>query len=603
MLQSILYQLLSQEPDFFPAFREQYRAQRRAGSGTVRWVLPDLIEIFGALSRVKRDGRIVVLLDAMDESDDQDLPLILRSMAFNCSTDSQSVFKGVMTTRPLPRKAAGLDLDKLTDFSLIMENKNRSDIEIFVDQEVGQVLEDAMSTEEDVDSTVFDGIKDYIKEHAEGVFLWVDLVLREFKSLSEEGFSKSQLDQLKTMLPPKLTDVYRQITERLAKNRPNEIRQGRKLLELAAFSLQRLRLEEIGDAMIIPSYPEAEQFIPSIQILDDRVRFLTRRIRMVCGDLLEIRRPFVQLVHESVRDFLLNEDQIAAPFYMSAEQGNDEVTSIFTRYLAWSLSPNFLDAVGITKAEVSQWEQHNYETFLKLLEDRPLLNYVLSSLPEHLKLTTHEGIKDEFSRVLRDLEQSEPVRYLLLDSEFSSLLTPISDDEATEASHFRFKALVLAARLGYVKAIRQLQTSNTPMTPTDGETETSPLHAAISGGQLEAVKLLLDLGSDPYFPDQVGDMALHRAVAHGHLGIVQALIDNEVYVDAPNLTHERPIHVASARGYDDMVKLLLDCGAEIDWVDQYDATALHKAVENDHLSVAKMLLQRDAEIDADGMYT
>lgn len=603
MLQSILYQLLSQEPDFFPAFREQYRAQRRAGSGTVRWVLRDLIEIFVTLSRIKRDGRIVVLLDAMDESDDHELPLILRSMASNCSTKSQSVFKGVMTTRPLPRKAAGLDLDKLTDFSLVMENKNRADIEKFVDQEVGQILEDAMSTEEDVDSTVFDGIKDYIKEHAEGVFLWVDLVLREFKSLSEEGFSKSQLDQLKTMLPPKLTDVYRQITERLAKNRPNEILQGRKLLELAAFSLQRLRLEEIGDAMIIPSYPEAEQFIPSIQILDDRVRFLTRRIRMVCGDLLEIRRPFVQLVHESVRDFLLNKDQIAAPFYMSAEQGNDEVTSIYTRYLAWSLSPNFLDTVGITKAEVSQWEQHNYETFLELLEDRPLLNYVLSSLPEHLKLTTHEGIKDEFSCVLRDLEQSEPVRYLLLDSEFSSLLTPASDDEAAEASHFRFKALVLAARLGYVKAIRQLKTSNTPMTPTDGETETSPLHAAISGGQLEAVKLLLDLGSDPYFPDQVGDMALHKAVAHGQLGIVQALIDNEVYVDAPNLTHERPIHVASARGYDDMVKLLLDCGAEIDWVDQYDATALHKAVENDHLSVAKMLLQRGAEIDADGMYT
>ncbi|KAL6863492.1 hypothetical protein ACO1O0_003747 [Amphichorda felina] len=408
MLQSILYQLLSQEPDFFPAFREQYRAQRRAGSGTVRWVLRDLIEIFVTLSRIKRDGRIVVLLDAMDESDDHELPLILRSMASNCSTKSQSVFKGVMTTRPLPRKAAGLDLDKLTDFSLVMENKNRADIEKFVDQEVGQILEDAMSTEEDVDSTVFDGIKDYIKEHAEGVFLWVDLVLREFKSLSEEGFSKSQLDQLKTMLPPKLTDVYRQITERLAKNRPNEILQGRKLLELAAFSLQRLRLEEIGDAMIIPSYPEAEQFIPSIQILDDRVRFLTRRIRMVCGDLLEIRRPFVQLVHESVRDFLLNEDQIAAPFYMSAEQGNDEVTSIYTRYLAWSLSPNFLDTVGITKAEVSQWEQHNYETFLELLEDRPLLNYVLSSLPEHLKLTTHEGIKDEFSCVLRDLEQSEP---------------------------------------------------------------------------------------------------------------------------------------------------------------------------------------------------
>ncbi|KAF4974715.1 hypothetical protein FDECE_18638, partial [Fusarium decemcellulare] len=276
-------------------------------------------------------------------------------MASVCSSKSLGLFKGIMTTRPLRRKAAGVDVEKLTDLSLIMENKNRSDINKVVDQEIGRILEDAMSTEDEVDSTVFDGIKEYIKEHAEGVFLWVDLVLREFKSLSEEGISKSQLDQLKTMLPPMLTDVYRQITERLAKNRPTEIKQGGKLLELAAFALERLRLEEIGDAIIIPSYFEAEQFIPSTRIMDDR--------------------PFVQLIHESVRDFLLSEDQIAAPFHISAEQGKNEVTSIFTRYLAWSLSLPILTAAGLTKNNTAEWEEDDYEAFLKLLEDRPLLNH------------------------------------------------------------------------------------------------------------------------------------------------------------------------------------------------------------------------------------
>ncbi|KAF4976154.1 hypothetical protein FDECE_18503, partial [Fusarium decemcellulare] len=57
MMQSILYQLLDQEPDFFPAFRERYRAQRRSNAGTVRWTLDDLIQIFGALSNVKRQGK------------------------------------------------------------------------------------------------------------------------------------------------------------------------------------------------------------------------------------------------------------------------------------------------------------------------------------------------------------------------------------------------------------------------------------------------------------------------------------------------------------------------------------------------------------------
>ncbi|KAF4470497.1 P-loop containing nucleoside triphosphate hydrolase [Fusarium albosuccineum] len=600
MMQSILYQLLDQEPDFFPAFRERYRAQRRSNAGTVRWTLDDLIQIFGALSNVKREGKVFVILDSMDESDNEDLPVILKTMASVCSSKSLGLFKGIMTTRPLRRKVAGVDVEKLTDLSLIMENKNRSDINEVVDQEIGRILEDVMSTEDEVDSTVFDGIKEYIKEHAEGVFLWVDLVLREFKSLSEEGISKSQLDQLKTMLPPMLTDVYRQITERLAKNRPTEIQQGRKLLELAAFALERLRLEEIGDAIIIPSYLEAEHFIPNIGIMDDRVRFLTRRIRMICGDLLDIRKPFVQLIHESVRDFLLSEDQIAAPFHISAEQGKNEATSIFTRYLAWSLSPQILTSAGITKNNTAEWEESDYEAFLKLLEDRPLLNHVLSSLPKHIEQTTHKGIKDEFNQIIKDFETSEPARYLLLDSAFSLFLPIPTDDEVANASSFRFKALVLAARLGHVRAIRQLATVDTPMQPRDDETEMTPLHAAIVGGQQRAFELLfLDLLADPFAQDLLGETALHKVVTCGQLEMMKTILEDDVYADVPNLTQEMPLHLAASRGQGEMVKLLLDHKADVDSANQYDATPLHKAVQNDHVSVAEILLQNGAEVDAD----
>ncbi|KAF4969328.1 hypothetical protein FSARC_3402 [Fusarium sarcochroum] len=603
MLQSILYQLLSQEPDFFPAFRERYRARQRLDRGTVHWTLNDLVGILGTLPNVKREGKAFIILDAMDESDSDDLPVILQTMASICSPKSLGLFKGVMTTRPLRRKAAGLDIEKVTEFSLIMENENRSDINKVVDNEIQKILEDAMNTENELDSTVFDGIKEYIKEHSEGVFLWVDLVLRKLKSISDEGFTKSQLNQLKTMLPPMLTDVYRQITERLAKNGPSEIQQGRKLFELAAFALERLRVEEIGDAIIIPSYLESEHFIPSTSITDDRIRFLTRRIRMVCGDLLEIRRPFVQLIHESVRDFLLDAEQVTAPFHMSAEQGRNEVTSILSRYLAWSLSPQILTAAGVVREDTAEWEDYDYEALLKLLEDRPLFNYVLSSLPKHIEQTTDERVKGEFSASVKDLEKSEPARYLLLGTAFSSFLAIVTDDEITDASNFRFNALVLASRRGHVKAIRQLATANTPLEPTDDETETTPLHAAIEGGQQAAVELLLSLHAEPDFQDLLGEVALHKAVWYGQLQIARTLLENGVYVDVPNLTHEMPLHLAAAQGNGGMVRLLLDSQADVDSADQYDATPLHKAVENDHVLVAEILLQHEAEVDADAKYT
>ncbi|TQV96722.1 Ankyrin repeat-containing domain-containing protein [Cordyceps javanica] len=603
MMQSILYQLLSEEPDFFPAFRQAYRDRRRSDGNAFCWNLKELVGIFSALSNVKRDGKIFVILDAMDESDNKDLPVILRSMKSVCSPQSLGLFKGVMTTRPLPRKAIDLDLQTLTEQSLIMEDKNESDISKVVDRQIEAILEAGKSSEGEFDSAVLDDIKSYIKKHAEGVFLWVDLILREFKSLSDEGFSKFQLRELKTMLPPKLNDVYQQITVRLAKSKPKDIEQGRKLLQLASFSLERLRLEEIRDASIIPSYLENDQFDPDLQISDLRVMRFDRRVKAVCGDLLENRNPFVQLIHESVRDFLLREDQSAAPFHMSVEQGKNVVASVFTRYLAWSLSTQVLVAAGIKRDNIAEWEQDDYKRLLELLEDRPLLNYVISSLPRHIESTTDKRVKDEFSFLLKDLGHSQLARYLLLDSTFSSLLALDTDDKVEDASNFRFKILVLAAKLGCVKAIRQLATVNTPMEPAEDETETDPLHAAIASGQDETVELLLSLHANPFFKDRLGEMSVHKAVTHNQFRILKTLLDNDVYSDASSLTYETPLHLAAARGYDDMVELLLDHEAVVDFEDQYDATPLHKAVQNNHLLVARILLDHEADVDADAKYT
>ncbi|KAM0548837.1 hypothetical protein ACHAPJ_009693 [Fusarium lateritium] len=321
MMQSVLYQLLSQEPEFFPAFRERYRARQRSDVGTVHWTLNDLVEIFDALSNVKREGKVFIILDAMDESDNEDLPVILKTMSSICSARSLGLFKGVMTTRPLQKKA------------------------------------------------------------------------------------------------------------------------------------------------------------------------------------------------------------------------------------------------------------------------------------------TDERVKSEFNGFLKDIEKSEPARYLLLGTGLSFFLATATDDDIQDASDFRFNAMVLASRRGYERAIRILTTANAPTEPTDDDTETTALHAAIEGGQRAAVELLLNFHAWPYFRDVLGEVALHKAVACGQLEIARTLLETDVFVDLPNLTHETALHLAAARGNGDMVKLLLDYQADADAADQYDATPLHKAVANNHVVVAEILLQHGAEVDADANYT
>jgi hypothetical protein len=60
-------------------------------------------------------------------------------------------------------------------------------------------------------------------------------------------------------------------------------------------------MEEKGDFIIVPSYEKLEVFEP-------RASIFSRRIPLVCGDLVEIKQPFVHPIHESVRQFVLNED-------------------------------------------------------------------------------------------------------------------------------------------------------------------------------------------------------------------------------------------------------------------------------------------------------
>jgi ankyrin repeat protein len=65
---------------------------------------------------------------------------------------------------------------------------------------------------------------------------------------------------------------------------------------------------------------------------------------------------------------------------------------------------------------------------------------------------------------------------------------------------------------------------------------------------VEAVKVLLDLGSDVNAANDRGDTALHGAAARGSNPIVQMLVDNGAKLDAKNKRGFTPLNVANAEG-------------------------------------------------------
>lgn len=99
------------------------------------------------------------------------------------------------------------------------------------------------------------------------------------------------------------------------------------------------------------------------------------------------------------------------------------------------------------------------------------------------------------------------------------------------------------------------------------------LHAAVEGGNMRAVELLLERGVDPDLRDPAGFTPLFFAVRFPD--IVEMLIKGGADPNARNDEDETPLMHSSCRP--ESVRLLLAAGADVDAVDADGWTALHNA--------------------------
>lgn len=156
--------------------------------------------------------------------------------------------------------------------------------------------------------------------------------------------------------------------------------------------------------------------------------------------------------------------------------------------------------------------------------------------------------------------------------------------------------------------------------PVDDFQEVSLLCHAVCGGNLDAVKLLIERGAE--VPRHSGKL-LTLAVVMNRVDLVQLLIDHGADVQRVGLLGrlddaERPVAdllVAHGKKVPDWmlpracrpdvstnelhrVNVLLDYGATLNDRGRYAVTALHYAVRGGNLPLIKLLLERGAQVDA-----
>lgn len=155
-------------------------------------------------------------------------------------------------------------------------------------------------------------------------------------------------------------------------------------------------------------------------------------------------------------------------------------------------------------------------------------------------------------------------------------------------------AIISEATLEIVKKI--IETSNEDIEDINAQTDdgVTPLMVAVSRGNKDIVKLLIEKKCNLKLKDSSGNTALYYA---DDLEILQLLIDAKANVNIQNKEGETPLHALIKYSNDNeesynLIQKLIEAEADLDLTDKHGRTPLYYAAKDKEL--AKILLQSGA---------
>ncbi|KAF8536943.1 hypothetical protein BDD12DRAFT_746630, partial [Trichophaea hybrida] len=369
MLLSILYDIINQEESFFYHIQPEYRRYQtllRARNHNFSELYKSLQKILQSVGTHERTKQLYFILDAVDESTDEDRGSILQLLFKLCSGSSCPV-KVFIASRPVTELK---HLITETSHSIIrMQDVNRSDIENFVNSFL------AKDTSFPIDISA--AISKYILEYSHGVFLWVHLVRVQLIRHYWVGWSWTGVFGFLKGLPKDLEEMYKLILEELE---DRDI--GKQMFEWVLFARRPPTVLELQHALAIQNSPDTseESFKGNI------INGIERRIINCGGNLLECKGhedAVVQVMHQTVREFFLRENGPVtnSGFKMSERDAHVKIATSCLRYL---ILCTMNTALQKNPSNPESWNSKHLEAYVIHLNERPLINYALSHLEEHI---------------------------------------------------------------------------------------------------------------------------------------------------------------------------------------------------------------------------
>lgn len=324
LLRSLSYQILTENETIILDRLLQENARLLTFTTSDDWSRKDL-EMVLVKSLSLHERGVCIFIDGLDEIDQKEGPFDLLELVKQISTSPST--KGVklcVSSRPEPTFIQGLGRFP----KLRLQDLTHQDMQAYI----SNFLQANPFDFEGIDEEEF---VDRVTHKAEGVFLWVSLVLKSLQRGIANGDDPKELMQRLETLPSELGKLFEEMLKRICDDQPLYRKEAALYFNISE-DLYDPTLNSrnlfIFAAAVDPSLRDkllAQKLRPSLEFIKDNLLAVNRRLISRCAGLLETvtfsdeeekdiekilsrqtPRPwgglYVALIHRSAEEFLLN---------------------------------------------------------------------------------------------------------------------------------------------------------------------------------------------------------------------------------------------------------------------------------------------------------
>ncbi|KAG4259266.1 hypothetical protein FPRO03_12942 [Fusarium proliferatum] len=517
-------------------------------------ISPQLCRLLARL--LSREGPLSwVIVDGLDEcqrEERQKLVKTLKSMfgdgvnakMFIASRDhANSIFKG-----------ASVNLEEIF--------MNCSVAQDGIAQLVDQAVQKCLDAEELLvgDQTLINEIKNTLTKHADGMILWVTLILRHLCSQPNNEKIREAISFKN--LPKSLTEIFNRVLDRIISEEKDGIVQA--LLPWLVAAKQPLTLSQLEECCLISplqEYTIRDRYVNGIHLIDTWFQGLVE---------IDYETKTVHLIHACVQQFFLaaSNKPALSKFHIRIQDADRNIGEILVTYLNFNDFKTTLARVRpplppIAPDEIWQKALGNEWSWPRILR--------LSQ-----RIHGHKRRAADIDRTIASCTRvSDPAvqETTILDHPFLAyasdhwLLHSVNFDQEHCQTWSLWKNMLIAAGDGRLEIVKALFEAGVNINmPGFGNWRRSlPLGEAVALGQIKVIEYLLQQGADPDLP--IGARQATSLELAAELGGLKGLETCNLLIDAgANLKNTEALMRSCARGHRETIKLLLSAGIDVNAV-------------------------------------